>query len=195
MANQNKQSTQIKLGPAVGAYAQGLFEASAIDEKQEPKYGITLLFPKATAEKDLAQLKKMIAFVAEQKFGPNWKKLPGFKLPIRDGDVEKPDKKEFAGMMFVGARSKNAPGVVDRHLKRITSKDEAYSGCKFVLQVNVFAFDAGGSKGVSLGLNHALMFEKGERIDGRIEAEEAFSEYAGEGGEGGEGEVAENPLD
>jgi hypothetical protein len=191
MANQSRQSTQMKIGPFTGAYAQGLFEASAIDEKQEPKYGITLLVPKAVAEKELAQLKKMIAFVAAEKFGPNWVKLPNFKLPIRDGDVEKPDKKEFAGMMFIGARSKNPPGVVDRHLKRITDKDEAYSGCKFVLQVNVYAFDAGGSKGVALGLNNALVFEKGERIDGRIGAEEAFAEFA----ESGEGGGSENPLD
>lgn len=200
MANQSRQSTQMKIGPFTGAYAQGLFEASAIEDTQEPKYGITLLIPKKVADKELAQLRKMITFVATEKFGPNWEKIPNFKLPIRDGDVDKPDKKEFAGMLFIGARSKTQPGVVDRHLKRITNKEEAYSGCKFVLQVNVYAFDIknkqGGSvsRGVSLGLNNALVFEKGERIDGRIDAEEAFAEFV-EDGPGGGDATPENPLD
>lgn len=203
MANQSKQSTKMKIGPFTGAYAQGLFEANAIDDTQEPKYGITLLVPKKEADKKLAELRKMIAFVAVQKFGPAWEKDSKLKLPIRDGDVDKPDKKEFAGMLFLGARSKNQPGVVDRHLKRITSKEEArekaYSGCKFVLDVNVFAFEIKNkqgaviSKGVSLGLNNALVFEQGERIDGRVEAEEAFAEYAGD--DAGGGEASENPLD
>lgn len=186
----DKKTNVIKLGPAVGAFAQGLFEARAIDEKSEPKYGITLLFPKRTADKALAELRKMIDFQARQKFGPNYAKLPKFQNPIRDGDVEKPDKKEFAGMLFISAKSKNRPGLVNRHLQAITDKDEAFSGCKFVIQAGVFAFEKAGNKGVALGLNNAMMFEKGDRIDGRQDAAEAFAEYAD-----GSETTEENPLD
>lgn len=195
MTTPSKPTNVIKLGPATGAYASGLFEARAIEEGKEPRYSITLLFPKKTAEKALADLKKKIHEAAVKKFGPTYTKLPKFHIPIRDGDVEKPDKKEFAGMMFVAAASKNRPGVVDRHLRPVTDKDEAYSGCKFVVQAGVFAFEKAGNKGVALGLNNAMVFEKGERIDGRQDAAEAFAEYAdgSEAPAGNEGE--ENPLD
>lgn len=187
-----KINTNLKIGPYTGAYAQGLFQASAVNEGDEPKYGITLLIPKDKADRDpsFKALKQMIEFVAKQKFGPNWAKICKH-LPIRDGDVEKSDKKEFAGMYFVRAGSKNRPGVVNRHLVPITDKDEAYSGCRFVVQVNVFAYDHKvGGKGVSLGLNNALMFEKGERIDGRQEAAEAFAEFAEGAGGDADGESA-----
>lgn len=193
MATNDKKSTVIKLGPAVGAFAHGLFEAHAMDEKSEPKYGITLLFPKKTADKTLKELRQMIDFCARQKFGANYAKNPKFANPIRDGDLEKPDKKEFAGMLFIAAKSKNRPGLVDRHLRVVTDKEEAYSGCKFVIQAGVFATDKGGTPRVALGLNNAMVFEKGDRIDGRQDAAEAFAEFAdGAEGEGGE---EENALD
>lgn len=203
MAQTNgKENTKLKIGPAVGAFANGLFEARAFEEGQEPKYGITLLFPKkmkagSPEAKSFEALKAMINKVAIQKAGPNYAKLPKFGLPIRDGDVEKPDRKEFAGMWFVAAKSKNRPQIVNRHLVHVTDKDEAYSGCKFVASVGVFAFEKKGVKGVALGLNNVMLWEKGERIDGRIDAAEDFAEYEGgaeAGGAEGGGEE-ESALD
>lgn len=183
--------TQIKLGPAVGSYAN-IFKPRAVDEKSEPKYSISLLFEKKRADRQLAELRRVIAHVAEKKFGPAWTKIPKFHNPIRDGDVEKPEHKEYAGRLFANASSTRQPGIVNRHLVPVTSEDEAYSGCMFVAAVNVYAFEKKGNKGVALGLNNLLVFEKGERIDGRVGAEEDFAEYAGDGG--GEG-AAESPLD
>lgn len=197
----SKRNTNVKIGPYTGAYAQGLFQASAVNDNDEPKYGITLLIPKDKAAKDpsFKALQAMIEQVAKEKFGPNWKANPKIHNPIRDGDVEKPEKKEFAGMFFIRASSKNRPGLVNRHLVPITDKEEAYSGCKFVVSANVFAFEfkpkdgkAVMSRGISLGLNNAMMFEKGERIDGRVNAAEDFAEFA-DGSEdqgGGDGESA-----
>lgn len=218
MATQTTQAAKkkfetMKLGPFTGAYAQGLFEASAVDDKQEPKYGLTLLIPKtgldpqSPAARSFAALKKKIDEVIVQKFGAGAvtqvkQNAAGFKnFPIRDGDVEKPDKPEFAGMYFISCRSKNRPSLVNRHLQHITDKEEVWSGCKFVVDVGVFGYDIKNdkgqttAKGVSVGLNHALMFEKGERIDNRKSAEETFAEYAGEGDASGGGESEESALD
>jgi hypothetical protein len=196
MATDKKPSTQIKIGPAIGSYAN-IFEPRAIDEKQEPKYSISLLFEKSKEKVQLAELRKMIAFVAAQKFGPAWNKIPNFKNPIRDGDVEKPEHKEYAGKLFCNASSKNQPNIVDRHLKPVLDKEEAYSGCIFVASVNVFAFDKAGNKGVALGLNNLLVFAKGDRIDGRKSAAEDFADFVDEGnGTSAPAESADvNPLD
>jgi hypothetical protein len=188
----DKPKTQIKLGPAVGSYAN-IFKPRAADEKSEPKYSISLLFEKKTAEKQLAELRKVVEFVALQKFGPNWKKIPKFHTPIRDGDVDKPEAKEYAGRLFCNASSTRKPGVVDRHLTPVMSDEDAYSGCKFVAAVNVYAFEKAGNKGVALGLNNLLVFEKGDRIDGKKDASEDFAEYVPS--EGASSAADESPLD
>lgn len=195
MAKTNEPSTQIKVGPFLGSYAN-IFKPRAVDEGDEPKYSISMLFSKtATAgtpeAKSLAELKKMIEYVAAKKFGPKWMEIRGFKHPVRDGDVDKPDHKEYAGKWFANSSSKRQPGIVGRNLVPITSEEDAYSGCKFVAAVNVYAFEKKGSKGVALGLNNLLVFEKGDRIDGRKGAAEDFAEYTDEGS----GAQAESPLD
>lgn len=211
MATNGKQNKTVNLGPFTGAYVGGLWQATAVQDGQEPKYGLTILIPKkldpkSPAGRSFEILKKRIDEVAIEKFGAKnleaiKKNAAGFKnFPIRDGDVEKPDKPEFAGMYFISAKSKSRPSVVDRHLVQVTDKDEVWSGCKFVVNVNAFAYDITDkktgksvSKGVSVGMNHVLFFEKGERIDNRQSAEETFAEYA-DGSESAAGEE-ENALD
>lgn len=195
----NEMNTKIKIGPALGSYAN-IFKPRAADDKSEPKYSISLLFDKkALADgktpeaKSYAELKRVVEAVARKKFGPEWAKIRNFKLPMRDGDVEKPDHKEYAGKMFANASSTRQPGIVGRNLVPITTEQDAYSGCKFVAAVNVYAFEKAGNKGVALGLNNLLVFEKGERIDGRLDATEDFQEYGG--GEEAAGGAAESPLD
>ena len=198
----NELKTKIKIGPALGSYAN-IFKPRAVDEGQEPKYSISLLFDKkAIADKktpegkSYAELVAIVEAVATKKFGPAWRKNPKFKLPMRDGDVEKPEHKEYAGKMFVNSSSTRQPGIVGRNLVPITSEQDAYSGCKFVAAVNVYAFEKAGNKGVALGLNNLLVFEKGERIDGRLDATEDFQEYdGGEGESAPAGKSEESPLD
>jgi hypothetical protein len=216
MANDKKKYETLKIGPFTGAYVQGLWEASAVQDGQEPKYNLTLLIPKnldpkSPAGRSFAALKAKIDEVAKEKFGPAsvaqvQKNVGGFKnYPIRDGDVDKPDKPEFAGMYFIGVKSKSQPNVVNRHLQRITDKEEIWSGCKFVVDAGVFSYEIQDqktkktvSKGVSVGMNHVLFFETGDRIDNRKSAEETFAEYAEDGaaGEGGGApEAEESALD
>lgn len=177
MANE-KQKTQIKIGPAIGSYAN-IFTPRAVNEGDEPKYSISLIFNKKTEAKQLAELRKMIEYVAAEKFGPAWKKIPNFHIPIRDGDTDKPEHKEYANSVFVNASSKRQPGIVNRHLQPVMSDADAYSGCEYVAAVNVYAFDKKAKKGVALGLNNLLVWAKGEKLAGGKDAAEDFAEYAG----------------
>jgi hypothetical protein len=123
----NELKTKIKIGPALGSYAN-IFTPRAVNEGDEPKYSISLLFDKkaianpVTPEgKSYLELVKLVEAVALKSFGPAWKSIKGFHLPMRDGDVDKPEQKEYAGMMFVNASSKRPPGVVGKNLVPITS--------------------------------------------------------------------------
>lgn len=197
---EDKKRTQIKVGPFVGSYVT-LYEPRAVNEGDEPKYSMSMIVPKnldpkSAAGRGFEQLRQVIHFVAVQKYGPEYKKIPNFHIPIRDGDVDRPEAKEYANSYFFNCSSKRQPGLVDRHLKKIMTKEEmndrAYSGCKFVVQVNVYPFpDKVKKKGVALGLNNVAVVEQGERIDGRQDAAEAFAGDFEEAGGGGE----ESPLD
>jgi hypothetical protein len=190
---EQKKKTEIKVGPFVGSYVT-LYEPRAANDDSSPKYGMSMVVPKNIDPKSSAgisfeQLKRVIDMVAREKFGPNYKdRRPAIKLPIRDGDADKPDKKEYANSFFFNCSSKRQPGVVDRNLKKIMS-DRVYSGNKYVVQVNVYPFDRKDSKGIALGLNNVLLAEMGERIDGRQDAAEAFRDF--EESSTGDG----NPLD
>lgn len=191
-----RMETRMKIGPCMGSYVN-LFTPRAFSEKSEPKYSVSILFdkkanPNSPEGKSFAELNALLKRIAVLKFGPDYESIAGFKWPIRDGDVEKPTLPEYVGKWFISASGKRQPGIIDRHLKPVTSESECYSGCKFVFSVNAFAFTT-GSKGVALGLNNVLVFEKGTRIDGRKEAAEDFAEYAGEENGGSSG--TENPLD
>lgn len=186
-------NTKIKLGPAVGSFVN-LFKPRAVNAGDEPKYGMALLFNKKTAAKQLAELARICEAVAALKFGPQWKNIKGFKLPIRDGDAERPEDKAYAGKMFVSTSSQRQPGVVNRSLQPIMDAKDAYSGCNFIAAVNVFAYDK-GNKGVALGLNNVMVHSTGTRIDGQKDAAEDFAEYVGDdaGGESSSGEI--DPMD
>lgn len=189
-----KFETKIKVGPVLGSYAN-IFTPRAANEKSEPKYSISLLFrkdanPNSPEGKSLAQLRELIHRLAVIKFGPDYKEIKDFDIPLRDGDIEKPDKPEYLGKWYINASSKRPCGIVDRHLKPVISESEAYSGCLYVASLNLFTYRDRPATGVAAGLNNLLVFEKGTRIDGRKEAAEDFAEYADS-----DAAPAPNPLD
>ena len=87
-----------------------LFEPDA-PEGQEKKYGVCMLFPKDT---DISALKEAAKKAAINRWGPDMSDWPKpLRSPFRDGDKDKPDSPEYAGMVFVNARNKRRPGLVD----------------------------------------------------------------------------------
>lgn len=199
MANDKGNSYKMKVGPCVGSYAN-IFTPRAANEKSEPKYSISLLFPKnadpaSLIGKSFAELKANCERLAALKHGAKWRTIPFFKIGIRDGDVDRPEQKEYAGQWFFNVSSKRPVGIIDRQRKPVLSESEAYSGCIFVASINLYAFDKDGGKGVTGGLNNLMVWAKGERIDGRLDAGDDFAEYGEGSAGGGATEVAPNALD
>lgn len=197
MATNNGKSSKVILPPALGSYAN-LFTPRAIEEGQEPKYSLSLLFPKkdapATAlcapakglwnererQTGLSLLLQAIDAVATAKFGPNYKTDRKLRMPLHDGDVDQSDKSEYAGCVYVNANASKdrQPGIVDSRLQPIFEEKEAYSGCFFRASVSVYAYDKAGNRGVGIGLNNVQVVKKGDRIDGRADAASEFGDFA-----------------
>lgn len=145
-----------------------VFEPTAIEEGQTKKYSVAILIPKKD-KKLIAKLEAAIKVAAEagkaKVFGG---KIPtsNFKLPLRDGDEERPDSEEYEGMFFFNASSQTKPGLVDENLDPILNKEDFYSGCYGRASVNFYAFNKAGNKGVAAGLNNLQKLEDGERLAG-----------------------------
>ena len=107
----------------------------------------------------------------------NLDRLPkNFNYPLRDGDTEK-ESADFEGMYFLNAYSENRkPGVVDKNREEITDPDEIYSGAYGRADINFYAYSVSGNKGVAVSLNNIQKVKDGERLDGRVSAEDAFDD-------------------
>lgn len=153
-----------------------VFEPTAMNEGDTPKYNICVLIPKSdTATID--KIKKAIEAAKEAgkaKLADKNGRIPAnLKLPLRDGDEERPDDPAFEGHYFINANSMRQPSIVDRSLNPIMSRDEFYSGCYGRASINFYAFNV-SSKGIAAGLNNLQKLEDGEMLAGGSTAEEDF---------------------
>ncbi|MGL4568163.1 MAG: DUF2815 family protein, partial [Fusobacteriaceae bacterium] len=150
-----------------------VFEPNAM-EGNDPKYSVSVIIPKS----DKATLDKIEKAVEEAKEAGKAKwggKIPAtLKLPLRDGDTERPDDEVYAGSYFLNASSPNRPGLVDKDMNDIISKEEFYSGCYGRASINFYAFAVSGSRGIAAGLNNLQKLEDGERLSGGASAQDDF---------------------
>lgn len=174
MSNQ-VNSTKVITGKVRFCYVN-VFEPTAMNEGDTPKYNICVLIPKS----DTATIDKINKAVEAAKEAGKAKladkngRIPAnLKLPMRDGDVERPDDPAFEGMYFINANSMRQPSIVDRSLNPIMSRDEFYSGCYGRASINFYAFNV-SSKGIAAGLNNLQKLEDGEMLAGGSTAEEDF---------------------
>lgn len=147
-----------------------VFQAKSAAEGQEPKFSITMLFPKTT---DITPLKNAVAAAIREKWGDDKTKWPkGMRLPFRDG-AEK-DYEGYADTTFCTASSKMRPGLVARDMTPIISPEEFYGGCYARATIAAFAYDKAGNKGVSWGLRNIQKIKDGEPFSGRSKPEADF---------------------
>lgn len=175
MSNQ-VNSTKVVTGKVRFCYVN-VFEPTAMNEGDTPKYNICILIPKSdTATID--KIKKAIEAAKEagkaKLVDKSGRRIPvNLKLPLRDGDEERPDDPAFENHYFINANSMRQPGIVDRSLNPIMSRDEFYSGCYGRASINFYAFNV-SSKGIAAGLNNLQKLEDGEMLAGGSTAEEDF---------------------
>ena len=99
---------------------------------------------------------------------------PNLKLPLRDGDIDRPDDENYQEHFFLNATSKDAPQVVDRHVQPVVDPMMVYSGCYCNVSVNFYPFNANGNRGVAVGLGNIQFVKDGDRLSGRASADADF---------------------
>ena len=148
-----------------------VFEAQSVNGS-EPKYSCSFIIPKS----DTVTIGKIKAAMEEarQEGVPKWggKIPPNLKLPLRDGDVDRPDDPNYEGCYFINASSKEKPGVVDRKRVPITDSLTVYSGCYVRASLNIYPFNTNGNRGIAAGLNNVQFWCDGEPLNGRVFAED-----------------------
>ena len=102
-------------------------------------------------------------------------KVPAnLKLPLRDGDIDRPEDEAYADSYFFNANSRQAPQVVDKNVQPILDQSEVYSGCYGRISVNFYGFNNNGNRGIAAGLGNIQKLRDGESLGGRTNAEDDF---------------------
>ena len=149
-----------------------LVEPRSMAEGQPAKYSVSVVIPKS--DKDtIARINAAIELVrleGKEKLGRG-----GIvKLPLRDGDVERPEDAVYANSMFINCNSATKPSVVDADLNAILDSSEIYSGMYGRVSINFFAYNSSGNKGIGAGLGNVQKLEDGEKLGGGASAAQDF---------------------
>lgn len=115
MANQKNFSATKVIIPCRISFAN-IWEAKSINGGEE-KYSVSCVIPKSD-KKTIAKIQKAVEAAKEDGKTRKWsgKIPPNLKLPLRDGDIDRPDDENYRDCYFLNATSKDAPQVVDRRV-------------------------------------------------------------------------------
>ncbi|MBO4390569.1 MAG: DUF2815 family protein [Lachnospiraceae bacterium] len=153
-----------------------IWEPKSINGSEE-KYSVSCIVPKSD-KKTLAKIHAAIEAAKELGKDKKWggKVPPNLKVPLRDGDIDRPDDENYADTMFLNATSKDAPQIVDRKVQPILDPMECGSGDYCNVSVNFYGFNANGNRGIAAGLGNIQLIKHGERLAGKASAASDFTE-------------------
>ena len=180
MSNNKNQSPTKVIVPCRISFAN-IWEPKSINGSEE-KYSVSCIIPKSDT-KTIARIKAAIEAAREAGKSKRWggKIPPNLKLPIRDGDIDRPDDDAYANSFFINASSKDAPQIVDRKVQPILDPMECGSGDYCNVSVNFYAFNANGNRGVAAGLGNVQLIKNGERLAGKSSAASDFTTVEDDG--------------
>lgn len=163
--NETMNNTKVTTGLVRFSFLN-VFEPKGINGS-DPKYSVSLLIPKSDT-KTIDKINKAIEAAKQAgitKFGG---KIPAMmKLPLRDGDVERPDDEVYAGHYFINANCKQKPVLMYGNGQPIEDSTDLYSGCYGHASINFYAFNSNGNRGIACGLNGLMKKQDGEALGGR----------------------------
>lgn len=179
----DNNATKVITGKVRLSYVH-VFQPQSINGGEE-KYSTSILIPKEDKE-TLRKIKTAIEAAKELGKSQWGGKIPAnLKLPLRDGDEERPDDEAYAGHYFINASSKTKPGIAKpigktpdgkTKFEEITDSTEVYSGCYARISINFYPFNKNGNRGIAVGLNNIVKVQDGEPLGGRARLEDEFAE-------------------
>lgn len=167
--------SKVVTGKVRFSYAN-IWEPKSINGSEE-KYSVSLIIPKSDA-KTIEEIQVAMEEAKQEGIAKFGGKIPAnLKLPLRDGDIDRPDDEAYQGCYFINANSKDKPQIVDKKVKPILDPNEVYSGCYGRASINFYAFNQNGNKGIACGLGNLQKLEDGEPLSGHSRAEDDFEAY------------------
>ena len=83
----------------------------------DPKYSVSAIIPKSDT-KTINAIKAAVEQAKKDSISKWGGKIPAnLKLPLRDGNIDRPDDEAYANSYFFNANSHQAPQVVDSHVE------------------------------------------------------------------------------
>ena len=178
--SKNANPTKVITGPKTRWSYANVWDAKSINGGT-PKYSVSLIIPKSDT-KTVEKIRAAIQAAYEEgqsKLKGNGRSVPALsslKIPLRDGDTERPDDEAYKNSYFINANSATAPGIVDADRNPILERSEVYSGVYGRASISLYAFNSNGSRGIACGLNNLQKIADGEPLGGKPRAEDDFAE-------------------
>lgn len=140
----------------------------------DPKYSVSAIIPKSDT-KTINAIKAAIEQAKKDSVSKWGGKVPAnLKLPLRDGDIDRPDDEAYKDSYFFNANSRQAPQVVDAKVQPILDQSEVYSGCYGKISVTFYGYNSNGNRGIAAGLGNIQKLRDGESLGGRSNAADDF---------------------
>ncbi|MCQ4794873.1 DUF2815 family protein [Anaerofustis stercorihominis] len=140
----------------------------------DPKYSVSAIIPKSDT-KTINAIKAAVEQAKKDSVSKWGGKIPAnLKLPLRDGDLDRPDDEAYANSYFFNANSRQAPQVVDARVQPILDQSEVYSGCYGKISVTFYGYNSNGNRGIAAGLGNIQKLRDGESLGGRSSAADDF---------------------
>ena len=179
MYNRNL-ATRVKTGKVRLSFCN-VWEPKASFDGAKPKYSVSVIVPKSDT-KTIEAINKAIEAAYEEGLGKlkgNGKTAPALStlhVPLRDGDLERPDDEAYKDSYFFNANSITPPGIVDADRNEILDHTEIYSGVYARVSCTFYAYNTGTAKGIACGLNNIMKLADGDSLTGRISAADDFAD-------------------
>ena len=146
-----------------------LWEAKTVNGEGEPAFSASfLLDPKHPAVK---QIEAAVETIGKEKWGAKWPQIKKEmvakdRLPLHDGDA-KSSYTGFEGMLYVSARNKTRPLIIDRDKAPLNQSDgRPYAGCYVNASIELWAQDNNYGKRINASLRGVQFFKDGEAFAG-----------------------------
>jgi len=173
MAKKYKDPAKVMLTNVRISYAH-IWEPRPVNDS-EAKYSLSAIIPKDNVEL-LGAVQRAIGAAAEAGKTRRWNGIipEDLAMPLHDGDEERPDDENYAGAMYLNARSSEPPQIVDRHVQKIEDPMDVYSGCYCNVTVTFFPYVSKDGNGIGVGLGNIQKLRDGEHLTGKASAESDF---------------------
>ena len=154
-----------------------VFKAKLNELSGKEEFSLNAIFEPGT---DLKVLKEAAQAEIVKKWGADKDKWPkNLRTPFRPSeDLEKEGSLPAGhekGSLFVRLKANRRPQVVDASVQPVLDEADFYSGCYARADVNAYAYDHKGNRGVAFGLNSVQKMAEGEALSGSARpAEQAF---------------------